>query len=116
MKRFQKFGDLEQAAIGTENVPVKLLLSHDPSHWRLKALDSNYHMDITFAGHTHGAQFGIEIPGWRWSPVNLRYKQWGGIYKKKKQILNVNTGIGFIGFPGRIGMPPEVGLITLKKA
>ncbi len=120
MKRFQKFGDLEQAAIGTENVPVKLLLSHDPSHWRLKALDSNHHMDITFAGHTHGAQFGIEIPGVRWSPSQYIYKHWAGLYTEtsrvtgKEQHLYVNRGLGSIGYPGRVGILPEITVIELQ--
>ena len=120
MKRFQKFGDLEQAATGTENVPVKLLLSHDPSHWRLKALDSNHHMDITFAGHTHGAQFGIEIPGVRWSPSQYIYKHWAGLYTEmsrvtgKEQHLYVNRGLGSIGYPGRVGILPEITVIELQ--
>ncbi len=111
---FPQYGDLNKALEETEKTDFKILLSHDPTHWDAQVVDKT-NIDLTLSGHTHGAQFGIEIPGWRWSPVNLRYKQWGGIYKNKKQILNVNTGIGFIGFPGRIGMPPEVGLITLKK-
>jgi uncharacterized protein len=112
---FPQYGDLKKALENVDGSSFKILMSHDPTHWDAEVVEKT-NIDIALAGHTHGAQFGIEIPGWRWSPVNLRYKQWGGIYKKKKQILNVNTGIGFIGFPGRIGMPPEVGLITLKKA
>lgn len=112
---FPQYGDLKKAMENVDDSSFKILMSHDPTHWDAEVVDKT-NIDVALAGHTHGAQFGIEIPGWRWSPVNLRYKQWGGIYKKKKQILNVNTGIGFIGFPGRIGMPPEVGLITLKKA
>lgn len=120
MKRFQKFGDLDQAAQGVENVPVKLLLSHDPSHWRLKALDSKHHMDITFAGHTHGAQFGIEIPGVRWSPSQYIYKYWAGLYSEKNrnsgqdQHLYVNRGLGSIGYPGRVGILPEITAVDLQ--
>lgn len=111
---FPQYGDLNKALENVNSNSFKILMSHDPTHWDAEVTDKT-NIDLTLSGHTHGAQFGIEIPGWRWSPVNLRYKQWGGIYKNGKQILNVNTGIGFIGFPGRIGMPPEVGLITLRK-
>ncbi len=112
---FPQYGNLGKALDEIENSEFKILLSHDPTHWDAKVV-SKTNINLTLSGHTHGAQFGIEIPGWRWSPINLRYKQWGGIYRRSKQVLNVNTGIGFIGFPGRIGMPPEVGLITLRKA
>ncbi|MDA3861045.1 MAG: metallophosphoesterase, partial [Melioribacteraceae bacterium] len=112
---FPQYGDLNKALENTDDTSFKILMSHDPTHWDAQVV-GNTNLDLTLSGHTHGAQVGIEIPGWRWSPVNLRYKQWGGIYKNKKQVLNVNTGIGFIGFPGRIGMPPEVGLITLRKS
>jgi predicted MPP superfamily phosphohydrolase len=111
---FPQYGKLDNAIENVGNSEFKILLSHDPTHWDAEVVEKT-NIDLTLSGHTHGAQFGIEIPGWRWSPVNLRYKQWGGIYKAKKQALNVNTGIGFIGFPGRIGIPPEVGLIVLQK-
>ena len=109
---FPQYGDLNKALENIDNSSFKILMSHDPTHWDAQVVGKT-NIDLTLSGHTHGAQFGIEIPGWRWSPVNLRYKQWGGIYKNNKQALNVNTGIGFIGFPGRIGMPPEIGLIQL---
>lgn len=112
---FPQYGKLDKALANIDNSTFKILLSHDPTHWDAEVVEKT-NIDLTLSGHTHGAQFGIEIPGWRWSPVNLRYKQWGGIYKKKGQALNVNTGIGFIGFPGRIGMPPEVGLIILNSS
>jgi len=112
---FPQYGKLEKVLENIDDSEFKILLSHDPTHWDAEVVGKT-NIDLTLSGHTHGAQFGVEIPGWRWSPVNLRYKQWGGIYKKNKQALNVNTGIGFIGFPGRIGMPPEVGVITLKKS
>lgn len=110
---FPQYGDLKKAMQKVKNDNFKILLSHDPTHWDKHVL--NYtNIDLTLSGHTHGAQFGVEIPGWRWSPVNLRYKRWGGLYTEGRQKLNVNTGIGFIGFPGRVGMPPEVTVIELK--
>ncbi|MCK5455751.1 MAG: metallophosphoesterase, partial [Melioribacteraceae bacterium] len=111
---FPQYGDLNKALENVDRDSFKILMSHDPTHWDAQVVGKT-NIDLTLSGHTHGAQFGVEIPGWRWSPVDLRYKQWGGIYKNGKQALNVNTGIGFIGFPGRIGMPPEIGLITLKR-
>ena len=111
---FPQYGDLNKALENVDIDSFKILMSHDPTHWDAQVVGKT-NIDLTLSGHTHGAQFGVEIPGWRWSPVDLRYKQWGGIYKNGKQALNVNTGIGFIGFPGRIGMPPEVGLITLRR-
>lgn len=112
---FPQYGDINEAMEGVDNESFKILMSHDPTHWDEQILGYT-NIDLTLSGHTHGAQFGIEIPGWRWSPVDLRYKRWGGFYREGKQALNVNTGIGFIGFPGRVGMPPEVGLITLQNA
>jgi predicted MPP superfamily phosphohydrolase len=111
---FPQHGDLNKALSNTNPESFKILMSHDPTHWDEQVLN---HTDInlTLSGHTHGAQFGIEIPGWRWSPVNIRYKRWGGMYKAGNQHLNVNTGIGFIGFPGRVGMPPEITVIELKR-
>ena len=111
---FPQYGDLDKALQNIDKDSFKVLMTHDPTHWDAQVVGKT-NIDLTLSGHTHGAQFGVEIPGWRWSPVDLRYKQWGGVYKTGKQVLNVNTGIGFIGFPGRIGMPPEVGLITLKR-
>jgi predicted MPP superfamily phosphohydrolase len=111
---FPQYGDLEKALEKTEPDSFKILLSHDPTHWDEQVLEKTA-IDLTLSGHTHGAQFGIEIPGWRWSPVSIRYKHWGGLYREGQQILNVNTGIGFIGYPGRVGMPPEITLIELKR-
>ncbi len=110
---FPQYGDLKKAMDKVKDDAFKILMSHDPTHWDEQVLGYT-NIDLSLAGHTHGAQFGIEIPGWRWSPVNMRYKRWGGLYTEGKQNLNVNTGIGFIGFPGRVGMPPEVTLIELK--
>lgn len=112
--RFPKHGDLKRAYQGTEDVPVKLLLSHDPSHWEEQVTDTD--IDITFSGHTHGMQFGIEIPGWfKWSPSKYAYKQWAGLYQKDKQFLYVNRGLGFLGYPGRVGILPEVTVLQLDK-
>jgi predicted MPP superfamily phosphohydrolase len=111
---FPQYGNLSKALSNTNKDSFKILMSHDPTHWDEQVLGQT-DIDLTFSGHTHGAQFGIEIPGWRWSPVNMRYKHWGGMYEEGNQKLYVNTGIGFIGFPGRIGMPPEIAVIELKK-
>ncbi len=110
--RFPKYGDLQKAVIGTEGMPLKLLLSHDPSHWESQILDTD--IDVTFSGHTHGMQFGIEIPGWiKWSPVKYAYKQWAGLYTQGKQHLYVNRGLGFLGYPGRVGILPEITVVTV---
>jgi predicted MPP superfamily phosphohydrolase len=108
---FPQYGDLEKAMSKVDENAFKILLSHDPTHFaeQVKGTD----IDLTLSGHTHGAQFGIEIPGWRWSPVNMRYTYWGGLYREGGQYINVNTGLGFIGFPGRVGMPPEITVIEL---
>ena len=111
---FPQYGDLNKALSDTDPNTFKILMSHDPSHWDEQVLQKT-DIDLTLSGHTHGAQFGIEIPGWRWSPVSIRYKRWGGMYKEGSQYLNVNTGIGFIGYPGRVGMPPEITVIELKR-
>lgn len=109
---FPKYGDLEKAYQGAESMPLKLLLSHDPSHWENQILDTD--IDLTFSGHTHGMQFGIEIPGWfKWSPVKYAYKQWAGLYQTGKQYLYVNRGLGFLGYPGRVGILPEITVIEL---
>jgi len=119
MKRFQKYGDLDKTIIGAENAPVKLLMSHDPSHWQLKVNAFKNTIDLTFAGHTHGAQFGIEIPGIRWSPSQYIYKYWAGLYHHQnqktggKQYLYVNRGLGSIGYPGRVGILPEITVVEL---
>jgi hypothetical protein len=110
---FPQYGDLNKAMVNVDKNSFKILLSHDPTHWDEQVLGYT-NIELSLAGHTHGAQFGIEIPGWRWSPVNMRYKRWGGLYTENNQHLNVNTGIGFIGFPGRVGMPPEISLIELE--
>ncbi|WP_044400258.1 metallophosphoesterase [Lacinutrix sp. Hel_I_90] len=113
---FKKAGDLRKA---TENIKAddfKILLSHDPSHWEAEVIDDQYHYHLTLSGHTHGMQFGIEIPGWiKWSPVEWRYKHWAGIYEEKGQYINVNRGFGYLAYPGRVGIWPEITVIELKK-
>jgi len=111
---FPQYGDLNKALSDVAPGSFKILMSHDPTHWDEEVLGKT-DIDLTLSGHTHGAQFGIEIPGWRWSPVSMRYKRWGGLYTEGRQSLYVNTGIGFIGFPGRVGMPPEITVIVLSR-
>lgn len=113
---FKKAGDLGLASQKIASDDFKILLSHDPSHWEDKVIDDPYHYHLTLSGHTHGMQFGIEIPGWiKWSPVKWRYKYWAGIYKELDQYINVNRGFGYLGYPGRVGIWPEITVITLKK-
>lgn len=110
--RFPKHGRLQEALEGTGDVPVKLLLSHDPSHWRAEVLDRP-DVDVTFSGHTHGMQFGVRSRHLKWSPVQYLYKEWAGLYKQGDQQLYVNTGFGFLGFPGRVGILPEITVFEL---
>lgn len=113
---FKKAGDLKKAASGINKDDFKILLSHDPSHWEQQVVRDDYHYHLTLSGHTHGMQFGVEIPGIiKWSPVKWRYKYWAGIYEELGQYINVNRGFGFIGYPGRFGIWPEISVITLKK-
>lgn len=114
--RFPKYGDMTRAYAGTEEAPVKLLLSHDPSHWDAQVRKEYPDIDLMFAGHTHGFQFGIEIGDFKWSPSQYVYKQWAGLYTEGNQHLYVNRGFGYIGYPGRVGMAPEITILTLKKA
>ena len=113
---FKKAGDLKKAVNNIDKNDFKILLSHDPSHWEDVVINDDLHYHLTLSGHTHGMQFGIEIPGWfKWSPVKWRYKYWAGIYKELGQYINVNRGFGFLGYPGRVGIWPEISVITLKK-
>lgn len=113
---FRKSGDLKKAASEINQDDFKILLSHDPSHWEDVVLKDKYHYHLTLSGHTHGMQFGIEIPGWvKWSPVKWRYKYWAGVYEELGEFINVNRGFGFLGYPGRVGIWPEITVITLKK-
>lgn len=112
IKRFSKYGKIELAYEGTQEAGTRLLLSHDPSHWEAKVLDFP-DIDITFSGHTHGFQFGVELGEFKWSPSQYLYKQWAGLYNKGAQYIYVNRGYGFIGMPGRIGMAPEITIFEL---
>ncbi len=114
--RFPKKGDVVKAKSGTEEVDFKILLSHDPSHWDAEVLKNHQDMDLMLAGHTHGFQFGIEIPGIKWSPSQWLYKQWAGLYQNGNQYLYVNRGLGCLGYSGRIGIRPEITVIELVKA
>lgn len=114
---FKKAGDLNKAISGLAQDDFKILMSHDPSHWEYEVKDHPEHFHLTLSGHTHGMQFGIEIPGWfKWSPVKWRYKYWAGIYEDAKQYINVNRGFGYLAFPGRVGIWPEITVIELKKS
>ncbi len=115
---FPRYGKLENAYAGTEGYPFKILLSHDPSHWDMQVSQERKYKDIdlTLSGHTHGMQFGIEIPGFKWSPVKYIYKHWAGLYRQDNQYLYVNRGLGFLGYPGRLGIWPEITVIELERA
>ena len=111
--RFPKYGDLKKAYEGSEQYPFKILMSHDPSHWKAEVCSLYPAIDLMLAGHTHGMQFGVEIPGFKWSPVQYVYKEWAGLYRIGAQHLYVNRGYGFIGYPGRVGILPEITVLEL---
>jgi len=111
--RFPKYGRMDLAYPGAAKYPFKILMSHDPSHWDAEVQPKYADIDLTLAGHTHGMQFGVEIPGFKWSPVEYVYKEWAGLYEAGKQKLYVNRGFGFIGYPGRVGILPEITVIEL---
>jgi predicted MPP superfamily phosphohydrolase len=111
--RFPKYGNFKKAFAGAAEIPFSILLSHDPSHWRAEILEQYPTVALTLSGHTHGMQFGFEIPGLQWSPVQYVYNEWAGLYKHAKQALYVNRGFGFIGYPGRVGILPEITVIEL---
>ncbi|WP_111307701.1 metallophosphoesterase [Confluentibacter sediminis] len=114
---FKKAGDLKKAEKNIDKNDFKILMSHDPSHWQYEVIKADYHYHLTLSGHTHGMQFGIEIPGWiKWSPIKWRYKYWAGIYNEMGKYINVNRGFGYLAFPGRVGIWPEITVIELKKA
>lgn len=113
---FPRKGRIDLAIKGAENANVKILLSHDPSHWDGEVRPTYADIDLTLSGHTHGFQFGIEIPGFKWSPAQWAYKQWAGLYQEGKQFLYVNRGFGFLGFSGRVGIRPEIAVFELVKA
>jgi hypothetical protein len=110
---FQKYGDFKKAYAGAESYLFKILMSHDPSHWDAEVRKSYPDIDLMLSGHTHGMQFGVEIPGFKWSPVQYFYRQWAGLYEEGLQKLYVNRGYGFIGYPGRVGILPEITVLEL---
>jgi hypothetical protein len=112
---FQRYGDMSKAVNGMNQLPFNILLSHDPSHWQAEVLKKYPFVDLTLSGHTHGMQFGVEIPGFKWSPVQYIYKEWADLYSHREQYLYVNRGLGFIGYPGRVGISPEITVIDLHK-
>ncbi|MBA3664956.1 MAG: metallophosphoesterase [Bacteroidetes bacterium] len=113
---FPKYGRMDLAHKNTAEYPFKILMSHDPSHWEKQVQLEYKDIDLTLSGHTHGMQFGIEIPGLiKWSPVKYIYKQWAGLYKQDNQFLYVNRGLGFLGYPGRLGIWPEITVLELQK-
>lgn len=113
---FKKMGDLDLAGKGLSPQDFKVLMSHDPSYWQEKIKTDDNHYHLTLSGHTHGMQFGIEIPGWfKWSPVQYRYENWAGIYEEFGRYINVNRGFGYLAYPGRVGIWPEISVIELRK-
>jgi len=112
---FHKYGDLGKATADVPADAFKILMSHDPSHWDAVTLEHDHHIHLTLSGHTHGMQFGIELFGWKWSPIKYVYKQWAGLYQKSGKYLYVNRGFGFLGMKGRVGIWPEITVLTLKK-
>lgn len=115
--RFPKYGDLTKATEGMQKDTFNVLLSHDPSHWEAQVAPAYPEIDLTLSGHTHGFQFGVEIPGFmKWSPIQYVYPQWAGLYEKATQYLYVNRGLGYLGYPGRVGILPEITLLTLEQS
>ena len=112
---FNKDGDLEKAMKNVDTRNPTILLSHDPSHWNKVVLKSSYNIDLQLSGHTHGMQFGIEIPGFKWSPAKYRYKEWAGLYKKANKQIYVNRGLGHLGYAGRVGIMPDISILKIKK-
>lgn len=110
---FHSYGSLEKAYVDSSNMPFKILMSHDPSHWDAEVRKHYPDIDLTLSGHTHGMQFGVDLPWFKWSPVQWMYRQWAGLYEAGAQKLYVNRGFGFIGYPGRVGIMPEITLIEL---
>jgi len=114
-RHFPKYGDLEKALRGAPETAFTVLMSHDPTHWDAKVVHHRNRVQLTLSGHTHGAQFGIEIPGFRWSPAQYIYRQWAGLYEHESgHKLYVNRGLGFIGYMGRVGIAPEITLLRLR--
>jgi predicted MPP superfamily phosphohydrolase len=115
LHRFPRHGRMDLTVKNTDDLPVKLLLSHDPSHWRAEVLPKYPQIDMVFAGHTHGMQMGVQTEHFQWSPVQYIYNEWAGFYREGQQQLYVNVGYGFIGMPGRVGILPEITIFTLRR-
>lgn len=116
-KGFKQKGDLQQATADIKKDDFKVLMTHDPSHWEKVVKTDDFNYQLTLSGHTHGMQFGIEIPGFiKWSPAKFAYKQWAGLYEEFGRFINVNRGFGYHAFPGRVGIWPEITVIELKRA
>jgi len=112
-RRFSQYGDLEKAYEGAEAADIRLCLSHDPSHWSHDILPNFPNIELTLSGHTHGGQFGLEVFKWKWSPVQYVYRHWAGLYQEANQYLYVNRGFGYLGYPGRVGILPEITVLEL---
>lgn len=112
---FPQYGNLQKAMKGVDRNAFKVLMSHDPSHFDAEVKHYDHPIHLTLSGHTHGLQFGIEIPGIKWSPVKWRYPKWAGLYESAQRYLYVNRGFGFLGFPGRVGIWPEITVIRLER-
>ncbi|MFT7251351.1 MAG: putative MPP superfamily phosphohydrolase, partial [Flavobacterium sp.] len=110
---FKQYGDLQKAIEKVQSIPFKILLSHDPSHWTQEVIDKT-NIALTLSGHTHGMQAAFQYKNLQWSPIKYKYKHWAGLYNSKDQYLHVNRGLGWLGFPGRLGMRPEITLIELQ--
>ena len=111
---FNKDGDLDTAMNIVDDSLPTILLSHDPSHWKEVVLKSDYDIDLQLSGHTHGMQFGIEIPGFKWSPAKFRYKEWAGLYKIAGNQIYVNRGLGHLGYAGRVGIMPDISVLNIR--
>lgn len=112
---FPKRGDLDRCLVNCKEEDFCVLMSHDPTHWDEKVLPHKKHIHLTLSGHTHGMQFGINLPNFKWSPAQYRYPRWMGLYEEKDQYLYVNRGFGFLAFPGRVGMWPEITVLELTR-
>jgi hypothetical protein len=112
---FKQYGDLQKALKGTEDIPFKILLSHDPSHWTEEVINQT-NIALTLSGHTHGMQAALKLKNKEWSPIKYKYKHWAGLYEQNNQFLYVNRGLGWLGFPGRLGMRPEITSIKFLKS
>ena len=112
---FPQHGDLEKALSGLGGIPFKILLSHDPTHWAEEVVTET-DVFLTLSGHTHGMQAGVNLKNRQWSPIKYKYKHWAGLHREGGQYLNVNRGLGWLGFPGRLGMRPEISFLEIKPA